>query len=445
MGTEERAKAVTSQVIRVSVHLPGREENFTPAGLLIKNQSDGSVGFVYQESYMKQGLPPLDPAQLDYKKHGRFFPGKVPQAIVDALPGEWAAEQIQELEEGIDYQRLDQFDQLHWLGTRKAKGLRFQVLDDALEEMPAKNLDDLEGFRKTLMDDKYLERGGKKYLAELKKSEGGARPKWRLVDNKGYEWMCKFNQPGDPYNMAKMEHIALQTMRSAGIPAPVSTLATLPGSKEDVLLIRRYDLDGPGKQMHSVSMGALIGGNLLCDKPGDLADLASKADFSVYAGAVREASAKSSEDLEVLFGSMLMDLYLNNTDNHSKNFEMLLTKEGFRLSPQYDKTPDPFMKTPTTRFNGMQKFDPRNDHHLAFQGRPFGISLEKAQEINAKVEAAVEKIPELAAKVGLSEKDERALIASMKLGNPRMGALVESKMMPERPDVKPAGPLPAPR
>ena len=61
------------------------------------------------------------------------------------------------------------------------------------------------------------------------------------------------------------------------------------------------------------------------------------------------------------------------------------------------------------------------------------------------MEAAVNKIPELVAKVGLSEKDERALVASMKLGNPRMGAVIESKLSSAQPAVKPAGPHLAPR
>ncbi len=187
---------------------------------------------------------------------------------------------------------------------------------------------------------------------------GGARPKLLAYDENG-GWVVKFNREKDDFNHAKLEWACLEVFRRSGFRTAMAQLDTV-GYRE-VLKVARFDLSPQGGRYHTITMNSLL------KDPNDQDD-PLYARYEDLAEILRKYSTKPKEDLEQLFGQMLINRALHNTDDHLRNFSLIQYPDGWRLSPVYDVVPD---------------YTLSSEHQLAVLGSAYLPTLESTEAVKA--------------------------------------------------------------
>ena len=187
---------------------------------------------------------------------------------------------------------------------------------------------------------------------------GGARPKLLAYDENG-GWVVKFNREQDDFNHAKLEWACLEVFRRSGFRTAQTQLDKV-GNRE-VLKVARFDLSPQGGRYHTITMNSLL------KDPNDQDD-PLYACYEDLAEIIRKYSTKPKEDLEQLFGQMLINGAVHNTDDHLRNFSLIQYPDGWRLSPVYDVVPD---------------YTLSSEHQLAVLGSTYLPSLESTEAIKA--------------------------------------------------------------
>ena len=105
-------------------------------------------------------------------------------------------------------------------------------------------------------------------------------------------------------------------------------LGTIEGASEEVLIIKRFDRGPDDERFHFEEFNQLLGFPSDAKYEGahkDMADLMAKTDGCIPVEIYR------------LYQRILAGILLGNTDMHLKNFAMLHTDAGLRLTPSYDQ------------------------------------------------------------------------------------------------------------
>ncbi|WP_305910443.1 HipA domain-containing protein (plasmid) [Methylomarinum sp. Ch1-1] len=394
-----------TRFIAVDIFLGHNQGNpgYETAGYILLNNLVS--GFVYSAHY---DGPSLDPVHLIKGVQKSFKPPHhhtLHGVFRDTLPGHWGSKQL--VEEYPGYAQMSDIERMFWLGSRTSKGLRFRCYKKPGVESPVRGIEILREIERKSID--FLmgrhNRGQPIYDEQTKWAViegGGSRPKAQF-QLKGIDMMAKFNAPFDPYNMAKMEHVTLGISRSAGIETPRSWVLPASENGEDIFLIERFDRS---KQLrhHTISLATLVG-----------VDNANKTnmssvDYLDIADAIRQASDHPEEDVEELYARMILVGICNITDNHLRNLEIILNKDGkYRLSPNFDLVPDPWNSPFDTHLCNYTRADQHNFMTGAFvvqTAEKLGISFDRAKTIATRVaQAAIDSEP-LMDKANLNEKDK---------------------------------------
>lgn len=171
-------------------------------------------------------------------------------------------------------------------------------------------------------------------LLLLGTSMGGARPKV-VVESDEALWLAKFNRPDDRWNMARVEHATLQLARRCGLRVAESQIVTVGG--RDVLLVKRFDRQrGEGGYTRARMVSALT---LL--ETDETPDGRARWSYILLAETLRRISERPADDARELFGRMVFNALVSNTDDHPRNHAAFAPGSGWRLSPAYDLTPTP--------------------------------------------------------------------------------------------------------
>lgn len=104
-------------------------------------------------------------------------------------------------------------------------------------------------------------------------------------------------------------------------------MGTIEGLTDQALIIKRFDRTADGQRIHFEEFNQLLG------SPSDAkygGSHKSMADF------IRETPGCLPAEIYRLYLRILAGLLLGNTDMHLKNFAMVQTEAGLRLSPAYD-------------------------------------------------------------------------------------------------------------
>ncbi len=165
-------------------------------------------------------------------------------------------------------------------------------------------------------------------------SMGGARPKNVVEDDEGL-WLAKFPEAGDRWNNARVEGAMLALAHECGLRVARHRIEHVTG--HDVLMLQRFDrqrVDG-GYVRHRMASGltALGADDSHTDR--------GKWSYLLLADEVRRRSAQPARDLEELFGRMVFNALISNTDDHPRNHALIATSADWELSPAYDLTPNP--------------------------------------------------------------------------------------------------------
>lgn len=366
----------------------------------------GSSRFTYLPSY---NGPPLDPVHLDYTKAGaRTFnlpPELKAQGIFrvfgDSLPGAWGRRLLakdQPQTEGMnDLQLL-----AHLAADGRATGALFMYSRKPNDEDPLKRLAEVDAVRvKSLLELGQMSVKMNEHELAASIIHGGARPKAAFHDvngevgRKNSHYIVKFNQKLDAYNSAALERATLDIARLAGIVAVRSLVVAVRDPSGEVVdhmfLTQRYDRytndDGTESRCHKVSLLALTDARKVASQ--------DKGDYVDAMDAIRSCSTSPTEDCEMFYRRMLFNVAVNNTDDHLKNHEMMVTLDRngnrvCRLAPAYDLLPIASPYSHTTKIAGMEN-GALCDEFIKMTAAKMGIDVTRAMAMRDDVVGAMRK------------------------------------------------------
>ncbi len=164
-------------------------------------------------------------------------------------------------------------------------------------------------------------------------SVGGARPKALLRDG-GRRLIAKFSSATDTYPVVKGEFAAMELASRCGLDAARVRLGSALG--KDVLLVERFDREpgegGGARRMVVSALTMLELDEFLGGRYASYADLAQL---------VRERFAAPRATLRELFGRIVFNVLVGNTDDHARNHSAFWDGETLALTPAYDVCPSP--------------------------------------------------------------------------------------------------------
>lgn len=332
----------TSDRVYVYLQLPASFEIVT-IGYFEQTERDGvSVGvFVYNPTYLgREDAVPLDPFELPLRP-GRFETVKLKGifgALRDASPDAWGRRIIERhlnsaaLSEA-DYLLRSPEDRVGALSfgrgkTPPAPTTRFNqviALEALLRFAQAMETDDSMPLPPQIAE-----------LIQPGTSLGGARPK-NVVETEEGLWIAKFPENGDRWNNTRVEAAMLALARECGLRACDAHVVEVAGA--DVLLVRRFDRvkvpEGYLRHRFVSALTVLDAGEGIADRP--------RWSYLRLADEVRRRSHRASADLRELFGRMVFNALISNTDDHPRNHGLIAPGRDFELAPAYDLTPNPLI------------------------------------------------------------------------------------------------------
>lgn len=161
-------------------------------------------------------------------------------------------------------------------------------------------------------------------------SIGGARPK-ALLDADGRQLIAKFSSTTDPYPVVKAEGVAMELARRVGVNAAGTQMTSCLG--RDVLLVERFDrTDAPRQRRMMVSAMTLQA----------LEGMAGRhATYHRLAELIRHRFTAPADTLRELFGRIVFNICVGNTDDHARNHAAFWDGRSLTLTPAYDVCPQP--------------------------------------------------------------------------------------------------------
>lgn len=290
----------------------------------------------------------------------------LPPFIADSLPDAWGNAVFDRwfADEGLREADKDNIARLSFIGRRAMGALEF------VPEMPLgqdSGRVDLEAlyaealaFERSLYGAKADETElSISRLAAMGTSAGGRQKKAIValdkdgvfhsgqieVDPSWRRYILKFNTPR--YCLSEIEYAYHGMLNDVGITTMPSTLVDICGTK--CFLTQRFDRCN-GEKVYTQTLAALM--------PG----ASSYEDLLAAARALSIPKAQISE----LFVRAVFNILGNNTDDHSKNFSFIMSKDGrWSLAPAYD----------VNFIIGSTGIRPEIDHCLTLRGKTSGFTL----------------------------------------------------------------------
>jgi hypothetical protein len=420
--------------IYINIHLGGE---WIPAGAVTFNEAHGYAGFSYFDTYISKNLPPLNPATLNYRDTGsRHFvvDGGANKQMLDRTfwellptPGDFGFEAI--VGRFPQYRSMNFAQQLYFLGNRIVGGLASYIkrpreetnidsvgwLDDVRREAVAFHLREITRLRQNA--DAFL----------AMTSYGGVRPKAMYKDEDGRFWIAKFNSPTDPYDMAIAEHVAMNMAKAAGMKGPETKVLAMP-SGENVFLTERFDRVGDQRR-HGLALFSLVPGV----ETGGLGPKPNTA--AVMATIVRRFSDFQDLDSANIVLKFLVDIGLNNVDNHLRNTRMILNgKNLWELSPAFDITFNPRSQPHIYNPAGLALSDTylANDAIVEGLAAQTGLDPHEIDKTRQKVIVVAQSWEKHCDAAGMSSMDKSKIQAAINLGLNRVELEYRSKMEQRR-------------
>lgn len=231
---------------------------------------------------------------------------------------------------------------------------------------------------------------------EYGSSMGGARPK-TIVQDGDRSYLAKFNRPDDLFNTVKVEHASMTMLKELG--GKVANTSTLHSHGSDILLVERFDLLKGRPIAHFLSANSIF----------NLPKLNSQSMQTTYTyGFLAEFIMKYGDnplDAHDLYKRMAFNVFMGNTDDHSRNHALLYHFDSKRwgLSPAYDVLP-----INNSKQHGIgigQEGREGTISNLLSQSMRFGLRADKAQKIINNVKELCTEWPSYFAAHGVGGGD----------------------------------------
>jgi serine/threonine-protein kinase HipA len=354
--------------------------------------------FRFEQSWLDRGARPLFAHGLRAKKVVVSVPPhEVPLPFYDASPDGWGKALL-----GMAYPDLQMGapEFIAASGNERVGNLQFGPDASGPETwVPAPPMLDLPRDHDSLADlmnaaDAY-ESGvaTRSHLALLLNSGadiGGARPKARILVD-GEPWIVKLRASDDRFDTQRAEAACLSVAAQAGIETPEHRVEVVEG--HSALLVKRFDRRGTTRFPYTSAATVLeYPPSMYRPENASYADMALKAQRVGIVPCERE-----------LFGRMLLNCFLNNTDDHLHNTGFIDDRSGWRLSPIFDvvcQVPRALVLRPA---RGMSA--EANPHTALLAHEKFGIDRDEAQAIFERVRDAAASFPDWLRHYGVNDRD----------------------------------------
>lgn len=298
----------------------------------------GVVSFLYGRSYLdRPDAISLYEPELPLRR-GRIdpLPGlKIASCIRDAGPDAWGqrvilARRAGHLTAEADTGDIDQLTYFLESGSDRIGALDFQR--SAIQYRPRHETAALSELQEAA---RLLEQGTvlsePLAMALLRgTSVGGARPKVLLSDGRR-GWIAKLSSATDPYPVVKAEAAGMELARRVGLQVPNTQV--IESSGRDVLLVERFDRVGQsGQRRLMISALTILGLDEMMARYATYPDLAT---------AIRSSFTDPQSTLRELFGRIVFNVCIGNTDDHARNHAAFWDGRMLTLTPAYDLCPQP--------------------------------------------------------------------------------------------------------
>jgi len=362
--------------------------------------------FSYDDNYLAHAKNwNIDPC-LSLTLGAQPVSGGIPGAFRDASPDRWGQTLIRHRHRrecdatGKSSRALNDIDYLMGVSDFSRQGdLQFSYEKDGTFEHPSDNIPKLTILPKLLYAAHNYEAEHQESAIEFllnagSASLGGARPKVAVLDGEDL-YIAKFPHRQDKWNVMAWEWVCLNVAAEAGSDIPSNRLEHIDG--QSVLLIKRFDR-AKQKRIGYISMMTLLG----------LSD-GQQADYSEMAEKLRDVSVSADNDLHELYRRIILNILLNNTDDHLRNHGLIRNGSGWRLSPAFDINPTPDVTTVrvTSVFSEVERA--RALEALETNVDNFNLTSSKAVVIRKDIDNAIKSIDSYAIKAGIS-KEERKMV-----------------------------------
>jgi serine/threonine-protein kinase HipA len=330
----------TSDRVYVYLQLPGSLEVVTAGYFEQTDRTGVPVGvFVYNPAYLdREDAVPLDRFELPLRP-SRFETVKLKGifgALRDASPDAWGRRII---ERHLNSVTLSEVDYLLHSPEDRVGALAFGR--GKIPPAPATRFNQVIALEKLLKfaeaveaDDSITPPSQFAELIQPGTSLGGARPK-NVVETEDGLWIAKFPEKGDRWNNARVEASMLALARESGLRACDARVVEV--ADADVLLVRRFDRvkipQGYLRHRFVSALTVLDAGETITDR--------TRWSYLLLADELRRRSHRALADLRELFGRMVFNALISNTDDHPRNHGLIAPGKDFELAPAYDLTPNP--------------------------------------------------------------------------------------------------------
>jgi serine/threonine-protein kinase HipA len=255
--------------------------------------------------------------------------------LLDATPDSWGRRVINEKVLGSrnrdsEPAELDLITYMLESGSNRIGGLDFQQSET---NYVARGLDDTASIEELLHAADLIEAGEElpASLANailLGSTVGGARPK-ALIADKGRSLIAKFPSATDQFPYVRYEAVAMDLARRVGLDVANTELHV--AADRDVLLVERFDRPGAGTRRMQVSAVTILGKNPEAARgTTSYPDLADK---------IRAEFKNPNATLRELFGRIVFNVIVRNTDDHARNHAAFWDGSLLTLTPAYDISP----------------------------------------------------------------------------------------------------------
>lgn len=303
------------------------------AGLL-RQEAGGGYSFAYDADYLENNNPPiahmLPLRSLPYVDQAGLHP------FFDNLVAEGWLERAQT--RLLNQRQATRFELLLAFGQDCAGAV--SIIDPELVRVSKKLLD--------TTDDKEMS------LLTSRASLSGVQPKLAITERAGRYYptsanelsthIAKFPSSGHP-DLLHNEYLSTLALKKLLPDDAVveAFMSQVEGQSEEALLIKRFDrrkieADSTIERIHFEEFTQLLNYMSSTKYEGDYKEMSDF--FKNTPGCLPIENYK-------LFGRILAGLLLGNTDMHLKNFAMIHTPVGLRLSPSYDEVASSLYKYKT--------------------------------------------------------------------------------------------------
>ena len=228
-------------------------------------------------------------------------------------------------------------------------------------------------------------------------SLGGARPKATVQDENGFLWVAKFPSKNDSINNCAWEKTVNDLALFSGLDVAESRFESF--GKKSCFLSKRFDRasdDGQNIRIHFSSAMTQL---------GRTDSFESRASYLDIANFIRTSGCDVENDLKELWKRIVFNIAISNTDDHLRNHGFLLQKNGWKLSPLYDITPNPYPNT--LSLNIDERSNEKSIELAMSTAQYYGLSDSEAQENSLRIlETVKENWQKIATQYGILKSEQ---------------------------------------